>query len=238
MTTPIDAHQVLMTGENSFIRLSHDGGKTMSDRTSHWRVLWCPAGAGHVLFMQGELTDGEVLIYSDEISVARWLQRTIETLLHPPFADEGVAVLPAEFTREGDPRSTTVETIESDEDIIRMTWYDCIESVHPERPSRHRGPPARGPLHLHPGPLRPACHERPDRDRLAVAGAARRPPVLECGARMVGVLAQAPGLTGAGSGAAQAAGGRAPRKGTAAATCRILKEAPDRIFETASGAGP
>ena len=29
-----------------------------------------------------------------------------------------------EGTREGDPRSTTVETIESDEDIIRMTWYD------------------------------------------------------------------------------------------------------------------
>ena len=59
----IDAHQVLMTGENSFIRLSHDGGKTMSDRTSHWRVLWCPAGSGHALFMQGELTDGEVHIY-------------------------------------------------------------------------------------------------------------------------------------------------------------------------------
>ena len=124
---PIDAHQVLMTGENSFIRLSHDGGETMSDRTSHWRVLWCPAGSGHALFMQGELTDGEVHIYSDDISVARWLQRTIEVLLHPPFADEGVAVRPALFTREGDPRSTTVETIESDEHIVRMTWYDCIE---------------------------------------------------------------------------------------------------------------
>jgi len=59
MTTPIDAHQVLMTGENSFIRLSHDGGTTMSDRTSHWRVLWCPAGTGHALFMQGELTGGQ-----------------------------------------------------------------------------------------------------------------------------------------------------------------------------------
>ena len=127
MTTPIDAHQVLMTGENSFIRLSHDGGTTMSDRTSHWRVLWCPAGAGHALFMQGELTDGEVRIYADDISVARWLQRTIESLLHAPFADEGVPVLPAVFTREGDPRSTTVEAIESDEDIIRMTWYDCLE---------------------------------------------------------------------------------------------------------------
>ncbi len=127
MTTPIDAHKVLMTGENSFIRLSHDGGATMSDRTSHWRVLWCPAGAGHALFMQGELTDGQVRIYSDDIAVTRWLQRTIETLLHPPFAAESVAVLPAVFTRDGDPRAATVETVESDEDIIRMTWYDALE---------------------------------------------------------------------------------------------------------------
>jgi len=58
---PVDPNQVLMTGENSFIRLSPDGGKTMSDRTSHWRVLWCPAGAGHVLFIQSTLTDGKVL---------------------------------------------------------------------------------------------------------------------------------------------------------------------------------
>ena len=127
MTTPIDAHRVLMTGENSFIRLSHDGGNTVSDRTSLWRVLWCPAGPGHALFMQGELTDEEVRIYSDNISVARWLQRTIETLLHAPFADETAAVRPATFTREGDPRSTTVETVESDEDIIRLTWYDTLE---------------------------------------------------------------------------------------------------------------
>ena len=44
MTPPVDPNQVLMTGENSFIRLSPDGGKTITDRLSHWRVLWCPAG--------------------------------------------------------------------------------------------------------------------------------------------------------------------------------------------------
>ena len=49
MPPPVDPNAVLMTGENSFIRLSPDGGKTMSDRVSHWRVLWCPAGAGHAL---------------------------------------------------------------------------------------------------------------------------------------------------------------------------------------------
>ena len=40
---PVDPNDVVMTGENSFIRLSSDGGKTVKDRVSHWRVLWSPA---------------------------------------------------------------------------------------------------------------------------------------------------------------------------------------------------
>ena len=52
----VDPNDVMMTGENSFVRLSHDGGKTLADRWSHWRVLWCPAGPGHVLLAQAELT--------------------------------------------------------------------------------------------------------------------------------------------------------------------------------------
>jgi hypothetical protein len=73
MASPVDPNDVLMTGENSFIRLSRDGGTTQSDRFSHWRVLWCPAGAGHVLFMQSQLIDGQVRIYGDNAAVARWL---------------------------------------------------------------------------------------------------------------------------------------------------------------------
>ncbi len=33
MTAPIDAHKVLMTGEDSFIRLSHDAGGCPCGRT-------------------------------------------------------------------------------------------------------------------------------------------------------------------------------------------------------------
>jgi hypothetical protein len=116
-----------MTGENSFVRLSTDGGKTTSDLFSHWRVLWCAAGAGHVVFMQSSLADNQVRIYSDNAAVARWLQRTIETLLHPAFADERVPVITAEFSRSGDPRSTATETIVAASDRIRLTWYDFIE---------------------------------------------------------------------------------------------------------------
>jgi hypothetical protein len=127
MAAPVDPNAVLMTGENSFIRLSPDGGKTMSDRFSHWRVLWCPAGAGHVLFAQGLLTDGDVRVYSDNVAVARWLQGTIESLLHPPFADPKLPVRDAAFDRAGDPRSAATETVVSDGESLVLTWYDFIE---------------------------------------------------------------------------------------------------------------
>src|SRR3954464_12625948 len=93
---PVDPNEVLMTGENSFIRLSADGGKTHTTRVSHWRVLWCPAGSGHAMFMKSPLTDDRVQVYSDNAAVARWLQRTIETLLYPAFANETLPVLDAE----------------------------------------------------------------------------------------------------------------------------------------------
>ena len=124
---PVDPNTVLMTGENSFIRLSPDGGKTQSDRVSHWRVLWCPAGGGHVLFIQSALTDGRVRVYSDNIAVARWLQRTIEAVLFPAFADTALPVVAAGFERRGGPWSTATETVAAADARITLSWYDCIE---------------------------------------------------------------------------------------------------------------
>lgn len=124
---PVDPNEVLMTGENSFIRLSPDEGKTMTDRVSHWRVLWCPAGAGHVLFMHSTLLDGKVRVYSDNAGVTRWLQRTIESLLYPAFADTALPVIGAKFSRAGGAHSTATESVVSAADRIRLTWYDCID---------------------------------------------------------------------------------------------------------------
>src|SRR5205809_7387228 len=106
MTPPVDPNAVLMTGENSFIRLSHDGGKTQSDRFSHWRVLWCPSGAGHLLFAQSELSSGQLRVFSDNAAVARWLQRPIETLLFPAFAHNNAPVITAQLRPPGHPPPT------------------------------------------------------------------------------------------------------------------------------------
>jgi hypothetical protein len=116
-----------MTGENSFIRLSHDGGTTLASRFSHWRVLWCGAGSGHALFAHSDLTDGKVRIYSDNPAVARWLQKSIESLLFPAFADTSIPVIGAAFARSGDAHSAAVESIDSASDRIRMSWWDTVE---------------------------------------------------------------------------------------------------------------
>lgn len=126
----VDPHEVLMTGENSFVRLSSDGGKTIVDRVSHWRVLWSPAGQGHALFIESALLGQDrgpkPRIYSDNAGVARYLQRTIETLLYKEFADESLPVLDAKFERTGNSLSTVEERVVSIDDEIVMSWWDLM----------------------------------------------------------------------------------------------------------------
>jgi hypothetical protein len=121
----VDPHDVVMTGENSFIRLSNDGGKTIADRVSHWRVLWSPAGQGHALFIESSLTKA-IRIYSDNAAVARFLQRTIEIYLHAPFAEASLPVIDADFTRTGSSLSTVEERIASGQDEIVLAWWDLM----------------------------------------------------------------------------------------------------------------
>lgn len=122
----VDPHDVVMTGENSFIRLSNDGGKTITDRVSHWRVLWSPAGQGHALFIQSTLTGTRPRVYSDNAGMARFLQRTIETLLCKEFSDESLPVVDAEFQRTGNALSTVEERIVCAKDEIILAWWDLL----------------------------------------------------------------------------------------------------------------
>jgi hypothetical protein len=123
----VDPHDVVMTGENSFIRLSNDGGSTMTDRVSHWRVLWSPAGQGHAMFIESPLVGDAPVIYADNAGVARYLQHAIEVLLHKPFADESLPIVDAEFTRTGNSLATVEERITTDDDAIVLSWWDLMK---------------------------------------------------------------------------------------------------------------
>src|SRR4051794_16710535 len=86
MDLQINPHELILSGENSFLRLSKDGGQSQATRCSHWRVLWSPAGAGHALFVDSGLVGG-VRIHADSVPLARFLQKEIEYLLYKPFGD-------------------------------------------------------------------------------------------------------------------------------------------------------
>lgn len=126
MQIHVNPHALILIGENSFVRLSTDGGQTASTRCSHWRVLWTPVGSGHALFVDGPLTAG-VRIYADSVPVARFLQTEIEYLLHKPFGDTSLPVIAATFDREGTPPDTCSERVHADKDEIRLSWSAFLE---------------------------------------------------------------------------------------------------------------
>ncbi len=117
----IDKGEVILVGENSFISLSRDGGESVTKRASHWRVLWTLAGPRHVLFYEGEMIDGEVRVYSDNIALAGVLQENIQGSLYPPHANSGLPVYDAEFDRAGDARSYSTKRISTETEDISLT---------------------------------------------------------------------------------------------------------------------
>src|SRR5437016_12069014 len=126
MQLHVNPHQLILIGENSFIRLSSDGGRTASTRCSHWRVLWSPSGAGHALFVDSGATEG-VRIYGDSVPLVRFLQTEIESLLYKPFSATDLPVIAATFERNGLPTAACGEIVRTDRDDIRLNWSDFLE---------------------------------------------------------------------------------------------------------------
>ena len=119
-----DPNHVILTGENPFIRLSASDGGDVTTNASFWRIIACPAGPGHVLYLKSELTDNRWRIYSDNIAMARWLQGTVQGMLNAETADTSIPVGDALFEKAGDVRDFWTERLLAGGDEIALTWYD------------------------------------------------------------------------------------------------------------------
>ena len=119
-----DPNRVILTGENPFLRLSGKDGDPNSTDASFWRIVFCPAGPGHVLYLKSELTNNAWRIYSDNIAMARWLQTTVQGMLNAELADTAIPVSDAAFGRSGDPRYFWTERVTARDEEIALTWHD------------------------------------------------------------------------------------------------------------------
>ena len=124
-----DPNQLILTGENPFIRLSATDGAPNTTNASFWRIILCPAGPGHVLYLKSELTDDRWRIYSDNIAMARWLQSTVQGMLNAEMADTTIPVIDAEFTKSGDARYFWTERLVTTDEEIALTWYNIGEPL-------------------------------------------------------------------------------------------------------------
>jgi hypothetical protein len=109
----VDANRVVLTGENSVIRLNTDDGDAFTTNTTFWRILSSPGGPGHVLYLKSELTEGRWRIYSDNIAMTRWLQSTVLGAINAELLDLTIAVTDARFSKAGD---------------VRDFWTECVDT--------------------------------------------------------------------------------------------------------------
>jgi hypothetical protein len=126
---PGDPNRVILTGENPFIRLSATDGGPQTTNASFWRIITCPAGPGHVLYVKSELTENQWRIYADNIAMARWLQTTVQGMLNPDTADTTIPVTDAEFVKSGDPHYFWTERAVSSDEEVALTWYEIGEPL-------------------------------------------------------------------------------------------------------------
>ena len=131
MADSTDSNRVLLTGENPFIRLNAEGpdGEATTN-ASFWRILFCPAGPGCVLFLKSELTGGDWCVYSDNIAMARWLQRTVQGTLNAELGDTSIPVVESTFAAPiNQLPHFWQETITTEGETIAMTWAEIGEPV-------------------------------------------------------------------------------------------------------------
>jgi hypothetical protein len=124
-----DPNRLILTGENPFIRLSATDGAPNTTNASFWRIILCPAGPGHVLYIKSELTEDRWRIYSDNIAMARWLQSTVQGMLNAETADQTIPVIDAEFSKSGDARDFWTERLVTADEEIALTWYRIGEPL-------------------------------------------------------------------------------------------------------------
>src|SRR5262245_62662275 len=117
-------NKTILTGENPFIRLSLKDGDPNSTDASYWRIIFSPAGPGHVLYLKSELTEARWRIYSDNIAMARWLQSTVIGAINAELLDLTIAVTDAQFSKAGDASDFWTERLDTGDEQIGLNWFE------------------------------------------------------------------------------------------------------------------
>ena len=141
--------RVYVSGENPVIRLLMKEGGTPTTEASFWRVVYSPAGMGHVLFLRSGIAADNTtppagairIAFTDNEKLAEYLAKDIMSAFNKVYVADPFPVRKATFTTSGNTSSEWRETVKSDTYTIELVWSDFAEPFQLDTPSGGRTNP-------------------------------------------------------------------------------------------------
>ena len=140
--------RVYVSGENPVIRLLMKEGGTPTTEASFWRVVYSPAGAGHVLFLRSGIDadnptrqSGLRIAFTDNEKLAEYLGKEIMSAFNKVYADDPFPVQKATFRKNGNTLTEWKETVKSRKYTIQLVWKDFAEPFQLDTPAGGRTNP-------------------------------------------------------------------------------------------------
>jgi hypothetical protein len=129
----IKAGKVYVSGENPVIRLFVREGADAATNVSFWRVVFSPAGLGHVCYVTSDPTgDGATaddirLAFTHNPALLDYLNKEIMSAFDKSYAERPLPSRQARFEKGGDTMAGWKETIVADAFRIELVWKDFYE---------------------------------------------------------------------------------------------------------------
>jgi hypothetical protein len=140
--------RVYVSGENPVIRLLMKEGGTPTTEASFWRVVYSPAGSGHVLFLRSGIDadnptrqSGLRIAFTDNEKLAAYLGKEIMSAFNKVYADDPFPVQKATFRKSGNTLTEWKETVKSRKYTIQLVWKDFAEPFQLDTPAGGRTNP-------------------------------------------------------------------------------------------------
>lgn len=119
--------KVFISGENPVIRLLDRPDGTAQVVASFWRIVWSPAGPGHVCYVttgDGSSRDHLRIALVDNRKLYDYLTNEILGTFDPSYRDRPFEVIQATFGSSGDALAEWKETCTSERYKVELVWRD------------------------------------------------------------------------------------------------------------------
>jgi len=128
-TSGVKYGKVYVSGENPVLRLGLKQGEPFLTSVSFWRIVYSPAGMGHVCYVTSDVTgngkssDDIRAVFTDNEKLLEFMNKEIMT----SAKDNAYPVRKAHFAKTGDSLKEWVEVVQSDDCTIVLIWKEFIE---------------------------------------------------------------------------------------------------------------